>query len=176
LGGCQPNSRFWVAVSLTASQPEPFLCCARAWGKCLTCPELKYNGYPWEVGVPTSPRCDLDGAILDRCDLSDRDPFLDLVGSVFWILWFMRVLHGGGTDHGCTAPQVRVTCQRSGCTLASATMSSWARVEAAMTITPLPARKCIANIRWAAAASVGPKGSSSCQKGTDYGCARSQNG
>jgi hypothetical protein len=26
-----------------------------------------------------------------------------LIAIRFWILWFMRVLHGGGTDHGCTA-------------------------------------------------------------------------
>ena len=26
-----------------------------------------------------------------------------LIAIRFWILWFMRVLHGGGTDHGCKA-------------------------------------------------------------------------
>jgi len=144
---------------------------ARAWSKCLTCPELEYKcfGELWYATRARAAGHLRRGAIvgsLRSCLIAIR----------FWILWFMRVLHGGGTDHGCTAPQVRVTCQRSGCTLASATMSSWARVEAAMTITPLPSRRCIGDIRWAAAAFFTFCNAAAARKGTDYGCARPQNG
>ena len=95
---------------------------AHAWGKCLTCPELEYKccGELWSATRTRAAGHLRRGAIvgsLRSCLIAIR----------FWILWFMRVLPGGGTDHGCTAPQVRVACQRSGCTLASAAMSVWAR-------------------------------------------------
>ena len=102
---------------------------------------------PYEGGVPSPPRRDRWIAAI----LFDRDPFFGSCG----LCVSPPYAHGGGTDHGCTAPQVRVACQRSGCTLASATMG-WARPGAVMTITPLPA----GNISMIFI-----------QKGTDYGCA-----
>ena len=78
LGGCsQPvlTNRFYAR--------------ARAWGKCLTCPELEYNGWPW-VSCGSRPKLGPQAATPPRCDLWIAAIFL--IAIHFWDLRFMRVL------------------------------------------------------------------------------------
>ena len=89
---------------------------------------------PYEGGGPSPARRDLCIAAI----LFDRDPFF---GSGVYAFPPRRRPGGGGTDHGCTAPQVRVACQRL--VVARSPPLPWVFGPAlcggaAMTITPLP--------------------------------------
>ena len=89
---------------------------------------------PYEGGGPSPARRDLCIAAI----LFDRDPFF---GSGVYAFPPRRRPGGGETDHGCTAPQVRVACQRL--VVARSPPLPWVFGPAlcggaAMIITPLP--------------------------------------